>query len=156
MNDKEQDMTENQNPWLNQPDVDPYPTNESLAVVMLARALVAAYGEDADKDCPCEQDWDVARGLAPLLAEAERRGAERGWDEAVDELHGHGWTGYFETHETREANPYRPQSPSAATAEPTTAEHVHVWLALPKWGGTRSHYCADHTCTAIRPEEIHQ
>lgn len=114
------------NPWLSQPAATPYPTdrrgcdfngtNEDPTVRVIAKALVAAYGEDAEKECPCEQDWEVARYLAPLLAEAERRGAERAWDGCVDHLRPLLGNQY---EATRGANPYRePSSADLGAQEP--------------------------------------
>lgn len=118
-------------PWSNQPDVGPYPTEGEKMRPTLRIDFgyvceevdyhTCGYSNPHEPDCGlipiCSIDGpelsDMERDLISALikaqealAEAERRGAERGWDE--------GW----KVGVLREGtNPYRSQSPS----EPATA-----------------------------------
>ena len=75
-------------PWTNQPDVGPYPT------------------EDEGIRFP---------SFKALLAEAERRGAERGWDEG--EAHMAQVADWWVGPDAPSANPYR--RPAVAPSEPS-------------------------------------
>lgn len=113
------------NPWMDQPEVSPYPTGAEVSDEQLTRALGMVgialgylpatcryHGTNLDPSNPaydacCEtgepararrEAVDAIRRLPrPLLAEAERRGAERGWDE------GYGAADY----DPGNGNPYR-------------------------------------------------
>lgn len=102
-------MTEN--PWLSQPDATPYPKAvEGLGMYWdsLANFIRSIDGRHS-MGAGLLSERIAVEFMPPLLAEAERRGAEKGWDE--------GWkVGSFEQ---TTANPYR---------KPQCNPDSHEWL----------------------------
>ena len=52
----------------------------------LAKVIVSAYGENADTDCPCEQDMDLADAILAAGYRKPRTITERFEDNGPDEL----------------------------------------------------------------------
>jgi hypothetical protein len=183
MTEKESHMTEN--PWLNQPKIGPYPEQgvKKRPTLRIDFGYVCeevdyhtcGYSNPHEPDCGlipiCDVDAaelsDMERDLISALvkaqaelAEAERRGAERGWDEG--RVAGAAYEGalcalwYAEDTNGEDPdpieNPYRSQSPSATTTAPPepaqpasdhrdTPEPCECYDCDKAWWGRRMYVC---------------